>query len=222
MNTYTKTQGEGPSQSRQSQANSLECGGSPPPFDRVVTLQPSRTIALVTTSPVIVTLCKMIWGDTGAMGDENTKRAAEEYLATKLAEESQSHEDKLNREAAVTLAPQVWKRSAATVITKCNDWNAVTKEQSLTCKETVLGDLRISCAGRSQLMTVQYDSTKRLITIRNTARLQHGKDVVLRVEGYAADSGRDARLVRNDEIVNFDMLIVGELRVLAGLSRKTN
>jgi hypothetical protein len=52
--------------------------------------------------------------------------------------------------------------------------------------------------------------------------LQHEKDVVLRVEGYAADSGRDARLVRNDEIVNFDMLIVGELRVLAGLSRKTN
>jgi hypothetical protein len=156
------------------------------------------------------------------MGDEITKRAAEEYLAAKLAEEAQTEEHKLNREAAVALAPQVWRRSAATVVAKCNEWNAVTKEQSLTCKETALGDLRISCAGRTQLMTVQYDSTKRLITIRNTARLEHEKDVILRVEGYATGSGRDARLMRNDEIINFDMLIVGELRVLAGLSRKIN
>jgi hypothetical protein len=156
------------------------------------------------------------------MGDEITKRAAEEYLATKLAEEGQSREEKLNGEAAVALAPQVWKRSAATVVAKCSEWNAVTKEQSLTCKETALGDLRISCAGRSQLMTVQYDSKKRLITIKNTARPEHEKDAVLRIEGYATDFGRDARLVRNNEIINFDMLIVGELRVLAGLSRKTN
>jgi hypothetical protein len=156
------------------------------------------------------------------MGDEFTKRAAEEYLAAKLAEEGQIHEDKLNREAAIALAPQVWKRSAATVVTKCSEWNAVTKEQSLTCKETALGDLRISCAGRSQLMTVQYDASKRLIRIKNTARPEHEKDAVLRIEGYATGSGREARLVRNDEIVNFDMLIVGELRVLAGLSRKTN
>ncbi len=156
------------------------------------------------------------------MSDPITKRAAEEYLAAKLAEEGQSYEDKLNSEAAVSLAPQVWKRSAATVVTKCSEWNAVTKEQTLTCKETTLGDLRISCAGRSQLMTVQYDSGKRLITIKNTARPEHEKDAVLRMEGYSTGSGRDARLVRNDEIVNFDMLIVGELRVLAGLSRKTN
>jgi hypothetical protein len=156
------------------------------------------------------------------MRDETTKRAAEEYLATKLAEEGQAYENKLNSEAAVALAPQVWNRSAATVVAKCNEWNAVTKEQSLTCKETALGDLRISCAGRSQLMTVQYESTKRLIRIKNTARPEHEKDAVLYIEGYATDSGREARLMRNNEPVNFDMLIVGELRVLAGLSRQVS
>jgi hypothetical protein len=156
------------------------------------------------------------------MGDEITKRAAEEYLATKLAEEGQIHEDRLNGEAAVALAPRVWKKAADTVISKCNEWNSVTKEQSLTCKETVMGDLRISCAGRSQLMTVHYDSHKRLVIIRNTARPQHEKDAILRIEGYATGSGRDARLMRNNEPVNFEMLIVGELRVLAGLSRQTN
>ena len=31
---------------------------------------------------------------------------------------------------------------------------------------------------------------------------------------------RDARLVRNNEPVNLEMLIVGELRVLAGISRR--
>jgi hypothetical protein len=42
----------------------------------------------------------------------------------------------------------------------------------------------------------------------------------MRIEGYSTDSGRDTRLVRNDQTVNFDMLILGELRVLAGLSRQ--
>ena len=156
------------------------------------------------------------------MNDESTKRAAEEYLAAKLADEGQSHEDRLNKEAAVTLAPRVWKRTAETVIAKCNEWNAVTKEQTLTCKETALGDLRIRCAGRSQLMTVQYDSRKRLITIKNGGRPEHEKDLILGIEGYAMGSGRDARLVRNNQPVNLDVLILGELRVLAGLSRQTN
>ena len=56
------------------------------------------------------------------MNDESTKRAAEEYLAAKLAEEGQSYEDRLNNEAAVTLAPRVWKRAAETVIAKCTEW----------------------------------------------------------------------------------------------------
>jgi hypothetical protein len=44
---------------------------------------------------------------------------------------------------------------------------------------------------------------------------------VLFVEGYATESGRDARLMRNEEPVNLSLLITGELRVLAGLSRQT-
>jgi hypothetical protein len=42
----------------------------------------------------------------------------------------------------------------------------------------------------------------------------------LLIEGYSTGSGRSARLMRNDEPVNVDMLLVGELRVLAGLSRR--
>jgi hypothetical protein len=156
------------------------------------------------------------------MNDESTKRAAEEYLAAKLAEEGQSYEDKLNREAAVSLAPRVWKRAAETVIAKCTEWNAVTKEQTFTCKETALGDLRIWCAGRSQLMTVQYDSKKRLITIKNSARPEHEKDLILSIEGYSTGFGREAHLVRNNQPVNLNVLILGELRVLAGLSRQTS
>jgi len=34
------------------------------------------------------------------MGDESTKRAAQEYLAAKLSKEGQSYEDGLNRETA--------------------------------------------------------------------------------------------------------------------------
>jgi hypothetical protein len=43
----------------------------------------------------------------------------------------------------------------------------------------------------------------------------------VQIEGYASGAGREARLTRNDEPVNLDMLVVGELRVLAGLSRRT-
>src|SRR5258708_35637128 len=62
------------------------------------------------------------------MGDESRKRAAQEYLAARLAQEGQSYEDKLNREAAVVLAPRVWKQVTEIVIAKCNEWNAITKE----------------------------------------------------------------------------------------------
>ena len=156
------------------------------------------------------------------MGDESTKRAAQEYLAARLAQEGQSYEDKLNREAAIALAPRVWQKVTETVIAKCNEWNAVTKEQTLTCKETALGDLRVFCAGKSQVMTVHYDSKMRLITLKNTARPEHEKDMILSIEGYAMGAGRDARLVRNNEPANLDVLILGELRVLVGLGRQTN
>jgi hypothetical protein len=154
------------------------------------------------------------------MPDKSTKQAAQEFLAARLSEEGQSHEDKLNREAAITLAPKVWKRFADTVMATCKEWNEVTQEQSLTCKETILGDLRIWCAGRTQHMTVHYDSGKRLITIKNTAREAHEPEVILGIAGYATESGREARAVRNDQPVNVEMLILGQLRVLAGLSRR--
>ena len=153
--------------------------------------------------------------------DENTKRAAQEYLATKMTEERQLEENKLNREAAAALAPAVWKRFADTVLAKCEEWNSVTGEKTLTCKETWTGDLRVLCAGRSQQLTIHYDSRKLQVTIRNTARAEHEKDIVLHIEGYATESGREARLVRNEELVNAGMLIVWQLRVLSGIGAQT-
>jgi hypothetical protein len=156
------------------------------------------------------------------MSDESIKRAAQEYLAAKLAEEGQSYEQKLNTAAALALSPAVWKRVADTLFTKCRDWNAITKEQTLSCKETVLGDIRVWYAARSQQMIVHFDSKKLLVTIKNSARPEHETDVILRIEGYSTGSSRDAHLVRNDQAVNIDMLIIGELRVLTGMTRQTN
>ena len=116
----------------------------------------------------------------------------------------------------------MWKKIADTVITKCRDWNAVTNEQTLSCKETALGDLRIWCAGRPHQMTILYDSKNRVITIKNTARPEHEPDSILHIEGYSTGSGRDAHLVRNNQPVNLDMLILGHLRVLAGLTRRAD
>ncbi len=82
------------------------------------------------------------------MGDESTRQAAQEYLTTRLTEAEQGSEDRLNLEAAVTLASAVWKKVVMTVAAMGEEWNSVTKEQTLTCKETVLGDLRIRRAGR--------------------------------------------------------------------------
>ena len=154
------------------------------------------------------------------MGDESTKRAAQEYLAAKLSKESQTYEDQMNQETAEKLAPAVWKNVASTIIAKCNEWNHITGEQTFSVKETLLGDLRVLCAGRSQQMIVNYDSRRLLVTIKNGGRLEHEKDVILHVEGYATGASRAAHLVRNAQSVNLDLLITGELRVLAGLSRQ--
>jgi len=159
------------------------------------------------------------------MIDESTKQAAQEYLAAKLTEEEQIYEEKHNMATAVARAPLVWKSVKDAISEKCGEWNAVTQEETLTCKETAIGDLRIWCAARSKQMSVHYDSKKLLITVKNAGRLEHEKDVILHIEGYRTGSDRadrDARLVRNELPVNIDMLIVGELRVLTGLSRQRN
>ena len=157
------------------------------------------------------------------MRDESTKQAAQEYLATKLTEEEQKYEDEHNMATAVARSLLVWKRFKDAVLTQCNVWNTVTQEETLVCKETLLGDLRIWCASRSKQMTVQYDSKKLLVTVKNAGRLEHEKDVILHIEGYRTGADRDerdARLVRNNEPVNIDMLILGELRVLTGIGRQ--
>jgi hypothetical protein len=154
------------------------------------------------------------------MGDESAKRAAEEYLAEKLSVEGQNYEEQQNREAAIALGPTVWKRLADNVSAQCREWNSVTGEQTLTYKETALGDLRIWCVGRPHQMLVHYNSRQGLVIIKNTARPENEPDTILSIEGYSAGDGRNARLVRNKEAVNVDLLILGHLRVLAGLSRR--
>jgi hypothetical protein len=157
------------------------------------------------------------------MRDESTKQAAQEYLATKLTEEEQKYENEQNMATAVARSLLVWKGFKDAILTQCSAWNGVTQEETLVCKETLLGDLRISCAARSKQMTVQYDSKKLLVTVKNAGRLEHEKDVILHIEGYrkgADRDDRDARLVRNNEPVNVDMLILGELRVLTGIGRQ--
>jgi hypothetical protein len=157
------------------------------------------------------------------MRDESTKQAAQEYLATKLTEEEQKYENEHNMATAVARSLLVWKRFKDAVLAQCNVWNTVTQEETLTCKETPIGDLRIWCAARSKQMTVLYDSRKLLVTVKNAGRHEHEKDVILHIEGYrtgADRDDRDARLVRNDEPVNIDMLVLGELRVLTGIGRQ--
>ncbi len=155
------------------------------------------------------------------MRDESTRQAAQEFLAEKLAEENQRNEEKLNKETAIARALHVWKYFRDSIFAQCNEWNSVTQEESLTCKETPLGDLRIWCASRSKQMTVHYDSRKLTVIIKNAARDESQKDAILTIEGYATNSGgRDAHLVRNGEPVNVHTLILGELRLLTGIGRQ--
>jgi len=154
------------------------------------------------------------------MRDETAKQAAQEFLAARLIEEGQKHEEKLNKETALARSLHVWKNLRDAVFAQCSEWNAVTQEQTLTCTETPMGDLRIWCSATAKQLTVYYDSRKLLITIRNGARLEVERDAILRIEGYSTGSGRDARLVRNQETVDIDSLILGELRLLAGIGRQ--
>jgi len=151
---------------------------------------------------------------------ETVRRAAQEYLAERLSEEGLTYEETQNRDAAIALAPAVWKKVTETIVAIVSEWNTVTKEQSLTCKETPLGDLRIRCVGSSHQLTIHFDSPRRLVKFENSNRPDHEPKVVLSIEGYATDTGRDARLMRNREVVNLEMLILGQLRQLAGLRRR--
>jgi len=155
--------------------------------------------------------------------DETAKQAAQEYLAAKLTEEEQLYEAEQNLALATARSPKVWKHVKDTIFERCREWNAITQEETLTCKETVMGDIRIWYASRSKQMTVHYDSRKLLITVKNAGRLEHEKDVILHIEGYRTGTHRDDRdvhLVRNEQAVNIELLIVGELRVLTGMSRQ--
>ncbi len=155
--------------------------------------------------------------------DEITKQSAQEYLAAKLIEEEQIYEAEQNLALATARSPMVWKSVKDSIFARCREWNTITQEETLTCKETMLGDLRVWCAARSKQMTVHYDSKKLLITVKNAGRLEHEKDLILHIEGYRTGmdrADRDVHLVRNELPVNIDLLMVGELRVLTGMSRQ--
>jgi hypothetical protein len=154
------------------------------------------------------------------MRDESTRQAAQEFLAAKLTEEAQKEEHRLNQETAVARSLQVWKSFREAIFSQCEEWNAVTQERTLTCKETPLGDLRIWCADTSKYMTAHYDSRKLLVTIRNAGRSENEKDLQLQIEGYSTGSERSAHLVRNNEPANIPVLILGELRLLSGIGRQ--
>ena len=154
------------------------------------------------------------------MADDPIKQAAQEFLAAQFTEDGLTSEEQQCREAAISLAPALWKNVLQEVSAMCLKWNSVTNQQTLSCKETPLGDLRIRCAGRPHQLIFHYDSKHRLIRVENTARQDYEPKVVLLISGYRTDSGYRARLVRNDEPVNLELLVVGQLRILAGLSRK--
>ncbi|HET7109201.1 MAG TPA: hypothetical protein VFI38_20475 [Candidatus Acidoferrum sp.] len=151
------------------------------------------------------------------MSSNDTKRAAQEFLAAQFTEAGQIEEERLNREAAAALAPKVWKRVSETFQAQCEAWNAITKTESLACKETILGDLRIRCAGRPDMITVHYDSRKFQVIVKNTARLEHEGDSTFFIQGY--NGGTEADISRNNQRANLEVVVLGELRVLAGIGR---
>jgi len=159
------------------------------------------------------------------MRDESTKQAAQEYLATRLTEEQQRYEDEQNRATAIARSIVVWRRLRDSLLGQCREWNTIVGEEALTCTETPLGDLRVRCVSPPRQMTVTFDSRRLLVTIKNAGRLENEKDVVMRIEGYRTGSALDARdahlvSVLNDEVVNLNMLLLGELRILTGMKRQ--
>lgn len=155
------------------------------------------------------------------MSTDRTKDSAQEFFAEKLSQDFEAQEAKLNHEAAVRLCRAVWNRVAASVRDKCKQWNQVTGEETMVCKETLMGDLRIRCAGRPHQLSIHFDPAKLLITLKNTARAEHETDIILHISGHATETGaRNAHLVHNGQIANPDIVLLGEFRVLACMSRQ--
>ncbi len=154
------------------------------------------------------------------MSTDRTKDSAQEFFAEKLSRDFEAQEAKLNHEAALRLCRVVWSRVAKAVQDKCKQWNQVTGEETMVCKETLMGDLRIRCAGRPHQLSIHFDPAKLLITLKNTARAEHETDVILNIEGCPTENGRDAQIVHNGKAANADIVILGELRVLAGMTRQ--
>src|SRR5258706_12921295 len=124
------------------------------------------------------------------MSTDRTKDSAQEFFAEKLSRDFEAQEAKLNHEAAVRLCRVVWNRVATAVREKCKQWNQVTGEETLTCKETLLGDLRVRCAGRPHQLSVHFDSAKLLVTLKNTARAAHETHIVLNIAAHPTDNAR--------------------------------
>jgi hypothetical protein len=155
--------------------------------------------------------------EMGQAMDEDTKQAAQEYLAAKIVEDEEKAERKLNVETAIAKAPLVWKHLKDAIFAKCKEWNAITQEETLTCKETAIGDLRVWCASRAKQMTVHFESKRLLIILKNMARDEMQQELPLVIEGYRTATGREARLTKNGQPINLDMLLLAELRVLTGV-----
>lgn len=154
------------------------------------------------------------------MSTDRAKDSAQEFFAEKLSRDFEAQEAKLNHEAAVRLCRVAWTRLATVIQDNCKQWNQVTGEETLTCKETLLGDLRIRCAGRPHQLSIHFNPAKLLITLKNTARAEHETDIVLNIEGYATENGRDAQIAHNGKVANASIVILAELRVLAGMTRQ--
>jgi hypothetical protein len=80
---------------------------------------------------------------------------------------------------------EVGSRGGTWPTPNCNEGNNSTGERTFLVKETLLSDLRILGAGRSQRMIVNYDSRRLLVTTKNSGGLEHEKDVILQGEGYS-------------------------------------
>jgi hypothetical protein len=154
------------------------------------------------------------------MQDEFTKQAAEEFLAAKLAKEKLEEESRLNLVEAMKRSPKIWKSFRDSVEQKCKEWNTIAGAQVLTCRETILGDLRVWCPERSLQLTIHYDSKLLQIHLKNSARLEPERESAIYIKGFATGDGRDARLERNDQPINLDQILASELRILTGVVRR--
>jgi len=86
----------------------------------------------------------------------------------------------LKWEAAVALLSR-WKQVTETVIAKCNEMECDNERtDSQPAKETMLGDLRVWVRRQIAVMTVHYEFQGAFDHLKNTARPEHEKDMILR------------------------------------------